>query len=81
MPVGMGSIQRVGDLDGHTEENVRLDWLSGDATLQRHPLQKLHDDERPAIVADIVNGADVGVIESGRRLRFFAGNGSKTGCP
>ena len=36
----------------------------GDAMLQRHAVQKLHGDERLAVLfADFVNGADVGVVQ------------------
>ena len=39
--------------------------------LQRHPVQKLHGDERLlATLADVVNGADVGMVESGGGTSF-----------
>ena len=42
-----------------------------DAVLQRHALEKLHGDERLAVLlADVVNGADVGMIQCRCRLRF-----------
>ena len=35
------------------------------------PVQKLHGDERLAVLlANVVNGADVGMIQSGSRLSF-----------
>ena len=43
----------------------------GDAVLQRRAFQKLHCDEGLGFVlADLVDGADVGVIQSGGRASF-----------
>ena len=37
--------------------------------LQRHPVQKLHDDERLAVLlADVINRADVGMVQGGSCL-------------
>jgi hypothetical protein len=42
-----------------------------DAVLQRHAIEKLYDDERlVAVLADLVNGTDVGVVQGRRRTRF-----------
>ena len=39
--------------------------------LQRDPVQKLHDEIRPAIfLTDVVDSADIGMVERGCRLRF-----------
>ncbi len=43
----------------------------GNAVLQRCPVQKLHGNEGLGIVlADFVNGADVGVVQGGSRARL-----------
>jgi hypothetical protein len=35
------------------------------------PVQKLHGNERLSVLlADVINGADIGVIQRGRGLRF-----------
>ena len=42
-----------------------------DPVLQRHSLQKFHDDKGLAIfLADLMNGADIGVVQRGGGLRF-----------
>ena len=39
--------------------------------LQRHPVQELHGDERLSILlANVINRADIGVIQCGRGLGF-----------
>ncbi len=50
---------------------LRLERTEGDAVLQRRAFQELHRDEGLVFVlADFVNGADVGMIESGGRAGF-----------
>ena len=42
-----------------------LHWPLADAVLQCHAVEVLHDDEGlRAVLADFVNGADVGVVQS-----------------
>ncbi len=66
---GVGSIQSIGDLNRQTEQNIRLNRLSRDALLQSDAVQEFHDDISAAVLfADIVNGADVGMVECRRRL-------------
>jgi hypothetical protein len=39
--------------------------------IQHHSIQKLHGDERlPVLLANVVNRADVGVVQSGRCFRL-----------
>ena len=67
--LGVRRIQRVSELDAQLQDFVDLEGLSADAVLQRLSLQQLHGDEGPAFLhVDIVDGADVGVIEGGRGL-------------
>ena len=65
---GVRGIQCVGDLDPERQEQLEIDPRPpGDALLQRGALQILHHDERAAVLlADVVNGADVGMIQRGR---------------
>ena len=61
----VSGVKRVGDVDGDREQNLRFQRPPGDAMLQRHPVQKLHDDERLTFVlADLVDRADVGMVQS-----------------
>ncbi len=54
----------VGNLNGKGEEQSCLKWTVSDAMLQRRPFQKLHGDEGLGLVtADLVNGADVGMVQ------------------
>jgi hypothetical protein len=57
---GVSSIKLSGNLDGQIEESIRLDRHSRNAMLQRYAVQKLHGDERFAVlVINFVDGADV----------------------
>src|SRR5437667_9910170 len=51
--------------------NTCLHGLSGDAMLQRHAVQELHDEERMAVLLpDLMDRADIGMVESRGRLRL-----------
>ena len=66
-------IQAVGDLDADLQELRNLDGLDGDAVLEGLAFEQFHRDERPAFeLADVVDRADVGVIEGRCRARFPA---------
>ena len=52
---------------------VGLQWPACDAVVQRHPIQVLHHDEGSAFVlAEFVDGADVGMIERRGGASFAA---------
>ena len=68
---GMGGVERVGNLNPQRQKQFGFKRTPGDAVLQGHPVQKLHSDEGATILlADVINGADIGVIQRGRGLRF-----------
>ena len=68
-PFGMRGIQCIGNLNSQSEQDFGLDGPSRDAMLQGHAVQKLHGDERvTAFLAYVVNGADVGMVQSGSSL-------------
>ena len=63
--------QRVGNLDAEFENLLDFHGPAFDAMLQRRTLQILHDDKWAAFVLiDIVDGADVGVIQRRSRPCF-----------
>ena len=68
---GVRCIEGVGDFDCHREQHFRFQGAARDAMLQGHSVQKLHGDERMALVlADVMNRANVRVIQGGGSLRF-----------
>src|SRR5277367_6496772 len=62
---GMGGIKRVRNLDTERQELVGLERPTGDEVLQRLAVEEFHSDKSAAfMLADIVDGADVGVVQS-----------------
>ncbi len=67
----MRCLQRIGNLDGQLEQRVQRQRSRADPLLQRRPLEILHHDERPPVLlADVVDRADIRVIQRGGRPRF-----------
>src|SRR5664280_1242241 len=67
----MGSVKTVGDFDGERQEHVRLHGPPGNEVLESLTFKKLHGDEGLAgRLADLIDGADAGVIQCGSSLRF-----------
>ena len=64
-------VQRVGNLDGKGQNQLGFHRSPSDAVFQRQPVQKLHGDEGLSVLlADVVDRADVGVIQCRGRLGF-----------
>jgi hypothetical protein len=60
----MSIVERIGNLDGEIEQSFRCERLSPNSVLQSLAFQKLHGDEGLSFVLpNLVNGADVGMIE------------------
>ena len=56
---------------GTSEVNVQLEGLFSDALLECLPFQQLHGDKMPPIhLCDLINSADVGMIQSRGSTRF-----------
>ena len=66
-------VERVGDFDGQAEQDVHFERTSGDAVLEGQAVEVLHGDEGLSIFfADVVNGADVGMVQGGGGFGFAA---------
>ena len=64
-------VQRVGDLNGQIEEPAQRHRLAVDLFFQRAAFEQLeHDEGTPLVLADFVDGADVGMIQRRRGARF-----------
>ncbi len=69
----MRRIQRIGYLNCKTEQHFTFNWLAADALFQRHAIQIFHGDETQiAVSADLVERANVGMVQCRRRARLAA---------
>ena len=67
----MGHIESVGELNSHVQSGFDVQGSSRNSVPQCHAIQKFHHNERLAVLlADLVNGADVGMVQRGSCLRF-----------
>ena len=67
----MGGIERVCDVNSKRQQQIGFKGLAGDAVLQHDAIQKLHGDKCfPILLANVINGADVGMVQSRRSLRL-----------
>src|SRR5246127_1299018 len=79
----MSGIESVGHFNRQAEQNVGIERFSANTMLQGNALKKLHGDERLAILlADVVDGANVWVIQGRGGLRFTleAGKSLRIAC-
>jgi hypothetical protein len=62
------AIKCVGDLRPEIEQAIHRNRLALDAVFQGGAIEILHHDVLAVLIlADVVNGADIGMIERGRR--------------
>jgi len=67
----VGGIQSIGNLDAQIEHRLDLHRLATDSVPQCLPLQQFHGDEASSIgLVDLVDRADVRVVQRGRSLGF-----------
>jgi hypothetical protein len=68
---GEGGFQRIGGLDSERQQSVEFQRVPVHMMLERRAIEKFHGDESLAILlADVVNGADIGVVQRGGGLSF-----------
>ncbi len=71
-------IERIRDFNGQQEQLLVIQRTAGDDVFKRQAVQILHGDECSSLLlSDVVNGADVGMIQGGRRLRFALETGQR----
>ena len=70
--LGMRGVESVGNLRLQARATVSFSTgLPADVVLQGHAVQKFHGDECLAVLlANVVDGADVGMVQRGRGLGF-----------
>src|ERR1700732_5332961 len=67
----MGCIHRFGNFDGDPQQRIEFHRSVADQVLQRGAFEELHRDEGLALMlSDFVDGADVGMVQSGVSARF-----------
>src|ERR1700730_15018190 len=77
-PRRMRRIESVSDLDRKRQQQFSFQGASGNAVLQHDAIQKLHGDERlPVLFANVIDRADVRVVQSGCGLSFAAKTGKR----
>ena len=68
---GVGGVESVGNLDSQEQHGFDFERPATDLVFERFALEELHDDEGLAVViANFVDGADVGMIQRRSGLRF-----------
>ena len=68
---GMRRIEGVRDLDPEANDLFDIDRPLGDAVLECRAFEILHDDAGAAVLlADVMNGADVRMVQRGSRARL-----------
>ncbi len=64
-------VERVGDVDGNIEKPCVRQGPPSDQVMERSALEQFHGDEVLSLkLVNLVNGADMGVVQGGRRASF-----------
>ena len=72
-PLRVRGLQPLGDLHHHVQHALEAGALLADPPLERLSLERFHDDERTAgVLVNLVDRADVTVIQGRRGARFAA---------
>ena len=68
---GVSGIERVRNLDPQFQQLFNFEGMALDLVFEGCAVQILHGDECLALLlADVIDGADILMVQSGRRLRF-----------
>ncbi len=68
---GVRRLERVRDLDARRQQLLELHGPALDPVLQGAPFQQFHGDEvLPILLVDFVDGADIGMVQSGSGAGF-----------
>ena len=69
----MGGVERIGNFDAQREDGLEFHGAPGDQVLERGAVEEFHDEEGASgVLADVVDGADVGMIQGGSGFGFAA---------
>ena len=69
---GMRRLEGLGDLDAEPDQFLDTDGTLGNPLLECRAVEILHDDARAAVLlADVMNGADVRMVQRGRGTRLL----------
>ena len=70
-PLAVGRVQRVDHFEAQRQRSGDIERLRADVLAKRHAGEQLHHEERMAQrLAHVVDGADIGMIESRRGARL-----------
>src|ERR1700722_5309643 len=70
---GVGGVEAAGDLDAEFEQAGEIHGFAGDGVLESMAFEQFHGDKRAAFeFADVVNGADVRVVQGRGGAGFSA---------
>src|SRR5579863_5426216 len=71
--LSMRGVERIGDLDAKIQKLLEIDRLAVNVMTQSLAVNELHGDKGPAVLlANVVDGANVRVIEAGGGMRLAA---------
>ncbi len=80
MPLVVRGIESIGNLDSHVQQLFQLERPALDLVFESRALQILHGDESlPVLLADVVDGADVGMVQGRSRLGLALEAGQRLG--
>src|ERR1035438_3275902 len=68
---GVGGIEGMGNRDGQRQKDLHVERAAANSVLQGQAVEEFHGDEGLAVLfADVVNGADIRMVEGGSGLRL-----------